>query len=76
MDFKEFFKKYKIELQNPELMQIAFTHSSYSCLLYTSFYEKTHYITEKEKIIEYFKKGRESEFLPKIKKPTDNKILR
>ena len=40
------------------------------------FYEKTHYITEKEKIIEYFKKGRESEFLPKIKKPTDKKILR
>ena len=30
MDFKEFFKEYKIELKNPELMQVAFTHSSYS----------------------------------------------
>ena len=44
MDFKEFFKKYKIELKNPELMQIAFTHSSYSNEHHTDNYERLEFL--------------------------------
>ncbi len=44
MDFKEFFKKYKIELKNPELMQVAFTHSSYSNEHQTDNYERLEFL--------------------------------
>ena len=44
MDFKEFFKKYKIELKNPELMQVAFTHSSYSNEHHTDNYERLEFL--------------------------------
>ncbi len=44
MDFKEFFKEYKIELKNPELMQVAFTHSSYSNEHQTDNYERLEFL--------------------------------
>lgn len=44
MDFRDFFKKYKIELKNPELMQIAFTHSSYSNEHHTDNYERLEFL--------------------------------
>lgn len=44
MDFKEFFEKYKIELKNPELMQVAFTHSSYSNEHHTDNYERLEFL--------------------------------
>ena len=44
MDFRDFFKKYKIELKNPELMQVAFTHSSYSNEHHTDNYERLEFL--------------------------------
>ena len=44
MDFKEFFEKYKIELKKPELMQVAFTHSSYSNEHQTDNYERLEFL--------------------------------
>ena len=44
MDFRDFFKKYKIELKNSELMQVAFTHSSYSNEHHTDNYERLEFL--------------------------------
>ena len=44
MNFRDFFKKYKIELKNPELMQVAFTHSSYSNEHHTDNYERLEFL--------------------------------
>ena len=44
MDFKDFFKKYQVTLKNPELMQVAFTHSSYSNENHTNNYERLEFL--------------------------------
>ena len=44
MDFRDFFKKYHIELKNLELMRRAFTHSSYSNENHTENYERLEFL--------------------------------
>jgi len=44
MKFLSFFEKYGIVLKNPELMQTAFTHSSYSNECHTKNYERLEFL--------------------------------
>lgn len=44
MEFLEFFKKYNINIKNLDVMQMAFTHSSYSNECHTKNYERLEFL--------------------------------